>query len=554
MKKRFMMFIFILTASLLCGVKADAAVKTPKLAKRNVTMSAGSKYTIKVKNKYKKVSYKTSKKSVATVTKKGVVTAKKKGSATITVTVKYKTGKKIKTKKLKCKIKVTKKLTKTVTEEEEEVYTGEIPELEPTSMTLKEGETGTFKITGKYKKLSYSGYSKNYLRVDETKKTVTALKAGSQQISQQVYVKIGYIGKQGSMLYVTRICKITIEKKVVTTTPAPTATPVPTPDPEQSQPDLTKNFTVYQYIDPITKERKWPEWWLEFEEKVNNGTTGVKRYDKNGYECKWVLDKKEVCKRDPTQPLFTDDPLEGWECTFRTVDLIRPVVYDATDPFQYVGTEYGYPGTDKEEYIKSQIYFNNSLEAFLPSNRPTDNISWFFKSGNVSNLHSGETEKRLVTFVENNITITGDNNFSNSNVILDTGHYTRSIVFKGTHNLIGATLTDGKTSGMFSVVAQDTWAEDRAFKNGFDAPYTPDDNRGISIVGDYNGTGAALVEWNKGGVANGVAVLNNIIGNHNFSNFKGTNVYTEDGRRGVQRDGLYICTIEGDDNFDSFGW
>ena len=72
------------------------------------TMAKGEKWKLNVYNADNaKVSYKTSKKSVATVSKKGVVTAKKAGSATITVTIKE--GKD--TYQAKTKIKVKSKVT-----------------------------------------------------------------------------------------------------------------------------------------------------------------------------------------------------------------------------------------------------------------------------------------------------------------------------------------------------------------------------------------------------------------------------------------------------------
>lgn len=71
-------------------------------------MQKGEKWTLNVYNAGNaKISYKSSKKSVATVSKKGVVTAKKAGSATITVTIKE--GKD--TYQGKTKIKVKSKVT-----------------------------------------------------------------------------------------------------------------------------------------------------------------------------------------------------------------------------------------------------------------------------------------------------------------------------------------------------------------------------------------------------------------------------------------------------------
>ena len=74
----------------------------------------GKKVTLKVKKKNvknAKITWKSSKKSVAKVSKKGVVTGKKAGKAKITATVKYKAkgSKKTKKKTLKCTVTVTKK-------------------------------------------------------------------------------------------------------------------------------------------------------------------------------------------------------------------------------------------------------------------------------------------------------------------------------------------------------------------------------------------------------------------------------------------------------------
>ena len=89
---------------------ADAA-KKPKLSKKSLTLRAGKKATVRIKNvtakKVKKLTVKTSAKKTATVKKNGktafTVTAKKKGSATVTASVKV--GKK--TTKLKLRVKVT---------------------------------------------------------------------------------------------------------------------------------------------------------------------------------------------------------------------------------------------------------------------------------------------------------------------------------------------------------------------------------------------------------------------------------------------------------------
>ncbi len=88
-----------------------ALFKSVALKKASLSLKKGKKYTISFKKKFDRtsassISYKTSKKTIATVSQSGVVLAKKKGSATITVTIKGKSGKK---KTLKMRVNVTKK-------------------------------------------------------------------------------------------------------------------------------------------------------------------------------------------------------------------------------------------------------------------------------------------------------------------------------------------------------------------------------------------------------------------------------------------------------------
>jgi uncharacterized protein YjdB len=111
--KRVMVFVtsLALALSLTTGfemtVMAASAPSSITLNKKNVTMTAGSKVTLKVKSvkpkaASKKVTWKSSNKKVAAVSSKGVVTAKKAGTATITA--KAAKGKAV----AKCKIKVNK--------------------------------------------------------------------------------------------------------------------------------------------------------------------------------------------------------------------------------------------------------------------------------------------------------------------------------------------------------------------------------------------------------------------------------------------------------------
>lgn len=67
----------------ICTVK----VQTPKLSKTKVNVNAGDTYTLKLSGTDQKVTWKSSKTSVATINSKGVITAKKAGTAKITATV-----------------------------------------------------------------------------------------------------------------------------------------------------------------------------------------------------------------------------------------------------------------------------------------------------------------------------------------------------------------------------------------------------------------------------------------------------------------------------------
>ena len=108
--KRVAMFVIamaVVLTTVLSPIPAKAAAADAFVVS-SYTMEKGEKWTLNVYNADDaKVSYKSSKKSVATVSKKGVVTAKKAGSATITVTIKE--GKD--TYQAKTKIKVKKQIT-----------------------------------------------------------------------------------------------------------------------------------------------------------------------------------------------------------------------------------------------------------------------------------------------------------------------------------------------------------------------------------------------------------------------------------------------------------
>ena len=144
-------------------------------AGKTVYMKKGDKVTLKAtvkgSGKYSKsVTWKTSKKSVATVSSKGKVTAKKAGTAKITAT-----SKTDKSKKATITIKVSKKAVKNKT-----------LKISPTKKTLKKGKSLTIKIKKITKKttdkITYKSSKKSVATVDAYGK-VKAKKKGKATIT-----------------------------------------------------------------------------------------------------------------------------------------------------------------------------------------------------------------------------------------------------------------------------------------------------------------------------------------------------------------------------------
>lgn len=181
----------VVSLSMGAGSTADAAtkvkVKNVKVTvdtingsaakSKNITLTKGKKAKITAtvsvtpnKSKYKKVTYKTNKKSVATVSSKGVITAKRTGKAKITVTSK-------KNSKKKAYVNVT-------------VVSGKVTKvaIAETEATLKVGNSQKFtaKVSTKGKKasktLKWTSSDKNVATVD-SKGNVKAIKAGTATIT-----------------------------------------------------------------------------------------------------------------------------------------------------------------------------------------------------------------------------------------------------------------------------------------------------------------------------------------------------------------------------------
>lgn len=112
-------------------------VEEPSLSAKSCTLKVGSKKTLRLKGTKQKVSWSSSKKSVATVSTKGVVTAKKAGTANITA--------KVGGKKYTCKVTVKKKS----------------PTLSVSDSILNINETGAVKVT-------YRGSGTIYYHIEDT--------------------------------------------------------------------------------------------------------------------------------------------------------------------------------------------------------------------------------------------------------------------------------------------------------------------------------------------------------------------------------------------------
>ncbi len=92
-KRSLISILFLLMTLTLTGGMTAQAAKV-KLSATKITVAVGKTKKLKVKNTYKKITWKSSNKAVAAVSNKGIVTAKKAGKAI--VSAKVKGGKKYK--------------------------------------------------------------------------------------------------------------------------------------------------------------------------------------------------------------------------------------------------------------------------------------------------------------------------------------------------------------------------------------------------------------------------------------------------------------------------
>lgn len=158
-----------------CTVTVTAKVKSVTFAKTSLSLEVGKKETLKYtvlpsSAKNKAVTFKTSKKAVATVDKKGKVTAKKAGKTTITITTKD--GKKT----AKCTVTVTPKAVLATS-----------VSLNMANVTLAAGKTqqltATIKPSGATDKTITWSSSNSAIAKVSTSGLVTAVSAGSATIT-----------------------------------------------------------------------------------------------------------------------------------------------------------------------------------------------------------------------------------------------------------------------------------------------------------------------------------------------------------------------------------
>ena len=243
-KKASIIFLmFMLLSVIAMPVSASAA----KLNKKSISLNVGKTYTLKTTGTKGKITWTSSKKSVATVSSKGVVKAKKKGTAVIAA--KY--GKK----KLTCKVTV-KQPVKSI-------------KLNKTSATLKKGKSLTLKATIS----PSSANNKAVIWTSSNKKVATVSSKGVVKAVGNGTATITVKAKDGSGKKAT--CKITVGTSS-NTTPVKTDPSLYLKTVELNAANVSQYFT-YEIIDEynmwgehsgagVYVKLKPSDWYLFYEE------------------------------------------------------------------------------------------------------------------------------------------------------------------------------------------------------------------------------------------------------------------------------------------------
>lgn len=266
-KKALLSFVLLLSLVFTMALGSVSVSAAPKLNRTKVTLLKGEKATLKVTGTRQKVTWSSSKKSVATVNSKGQVVAKNKGSATILAKVSKKT--------YKCVVKV------------------ETPKLSRTSLTLTEKKSCAIKLTGITVKVTYSSSNPKIARVD-SKGKITAVKKGTAVITAKANTK-------------KFTCKVTVKA-------APKPTPTPTPKPSLNATALNMNkgdvrqLQVKNYKDLLVWTSDDPSVaTVDSKGKVtavNVGTTKIQVRDTGGWRGSCTVRVTQTVKKQ-TEPVLT---------------------------------------------------------------------------------------------------------------------------------------------------------------------------------------------------------------------------------------------------------
>lgn len=170
-------------------------VEAPSISKKTLYITAGQKYTLKMKGNTQKVTWQTSDPTVAGVSKKGTVYARKKGTATITA--------KIGSKKYVCSAVV------------------ETPSLSKKTASVTVGKKITLKVNGTKRPVKWSTSNKSVATVTSGG-VVAGKKSGTATITAQVGV-------------IKFNCKVTVKKKAFSVSTQSIRIPL----------DGSKKITVY---------------------------------------------------------------------------------------------------------------------------------------------------------------------------------------------------------------------------------------------------------------------------------------------------------------------
>ncbi len=167
-KKLAMLLSLVMAFSIL--MIADTSAATIKINKTSVILIEDQKVTLKISGTKSKVTWKSSKKSVASVSSKGVVTANYEGTATITATVGKKT--------FKCKVTV---IDPFLSDDDVDMVPGDTYQLslidtaKKPSITWKSSDTKIATVSSKGKVTAKSKFGKAKIKAKYLGKTFTCV-------------------------------------------------------------------------------------------------------------------------------------------------------------------------------------------------------------------------------------------------------------------------------------------------------------------------------------------------------------------------------------------